>query len=361
MKKRSRSEKLLIGLLAFLLLVAIVCFTFLLRQYLSPADPLTSTSTSSELSVTAIDPTSLARKTIEQVPTSSGDESNTRTPDPDSDILPTQYTYDLLQENTGSLPSHFLFARPLDQTTPIWPVLELRFGSDSNFSSHDGIHTGLDLVADIGTHIHALASGEVIWCGYGIESNLGPDNAYGIAVTIKHDAMLYDMSIYSIYAHLSVTHVEEGDRVNAGDLIAEVGLSGNTSGPHLHLEVRLGDDSYFVTRNPELFIPPLENHGVLAAHLYNTDGSNLYAQEVIVESLADHQRWSAESYASGAAVPDLLLNENLVIGDLPAGQYAIIIYYGSAELHHSVIINPGEITYFTFHGNAGYRDGLSQD
>jgi len=206
--------------------------------------------------------------------------------------------------------------------------------------------------------VYAIGSGEVTWVGFGIESNLGSDNAYGWAVTIKHDIPVYDMTVYSIYAHLNVSHVEIGDRVKEGDLVGEVGLTGNTTTPHLHLEVRLGDASSFITRNPELFIRPLPGHGVLAAHLFNTDGSNLYGQEIHLESLTDHKTWIVPSYASGAATQDAVLKENLVVGDLPAGQYAVIIYYGGAELHHSIIIRPGEITYFTFEGFVGYQDGL---
>jgi murein DD-endopeptidase MepM/ murein hydrolase activator NlpD len=358
MKKRSAVEWRIISVLSIVLLAAMVSFTVLLRQYLEPADTLSSQPAGQEMILTPMTPAVIVDDLPQPLTLTPADLSR-ETPAPE--ISSTQFTFDLLPINTGPIPSHFLFARPMDQTTPIWPVAELRFGSGSNFSAEGGIHTGLDLIADYGTPIHALGSGEVIWSGYGIESNLGPDNAYGIAITIKHDAMVYDMSIYSIYAHLSVTHAEQGDRVNAGDLIGEVGLSGNTSGPHLHLEVRLGDDSSFVTRNPELFIPPLMDHGVLAAHLLNTDGSILYGQEVILESLDNHQKWSATSYATGAASPDLLLKENLVIGDLPAGQYAVIIYYGGAELHHSVIIRPGEITYFTFQGFVGYSDGLPAD
>jgi|GEM_PF-1306291 len=361
MKNRSAFEWILITLLSILLVGAMAGFGYLLTQYrsLAGAPPVLSTTAESifpetvstfaeteELSASQSTPDRVITKAVTQSPKAS------ITP------TPTQYTLKPLNTPGVSPYSHFLFGRPLDALEPIWPLVEFRYGSATNRSNESGIHTGLDLLADYGTPVYALGSGEVIWSGYGIESYLGPDNAYGVAVTIKHDAVINKQSVYSIYAHLSVTHVEPGDRVAQGDLIGEVGLTGNTSGPHLHLEVRLGDDSSFVTRNPELYISPLPGQGVLAARLLNSDGSILHNQEMVIESLADHQIWTATSYATGAATSDYILMENLVVGDLPAGQYAIVVNYRGAELHHSVIIYPGEITYFTLQGYAGYSDGL---
>jgi murein DD-endopeptidase MepM/ murein hydrolase activator NlpD len=363
MKKRSALDWTLIAVLLLLLLGAVIGFTFLLQMYLSPA--ATSPVTPQPATETINNPL-----VIEQSPEFTGMTIESPTPqEPSPEATgtpaeqtpsPTDFSIDLTGSTPAIYPNHFLFGRPLDASAPIWPVPDLRFGSGTNFSSRSGTHTGLDFLADYGAPVHAIGAGEVIWEGYGIESDLGPDNAYGVAITVKHDATVNDMSVYSIYAHLSVTHVVIGDRVNEGDLIAEVGLTGNTSGPHLHLEVRLGDDSYFVTRNPLLFIRPLAGHGLLAAHLFNTNGSNLYNQEVYLESLTDHKTWVVPSYFDSHATPDDELRENLVVGDLPAGQYAVIIYYGGAELHHSVIIHPGQITYFTFNGLAGYQDSLPE-
>ena len=357
MKKRSAFDWFLIGSLSILLLGTGIGFAFLYQQYYASSTTIPDSAlvTSESLTTpmnTEVVPEPYVKTTQALIQEETPPDLANNTP------APTTFIVQLTSSRPGALPSHFLFGRPLAANEPIWPVSDLRYGSGTNFSSRSGAHTGLDHLADYGTPIYALGSGEVIWEGYGIESNLGQDNAYGIAVTIKHDTTVYDLSVYSIYAHLSVTHVVKGDRVKEGDLIGEIGLTGNTSGPHLHLEVRLGDDSSFVSRNPELYIRPLPGYGLLAAHLYNTDGSNLYGQEVILESLADHKTWTVPSYFSSSAIPDNLLKENLVVGDLPAGQYAVIIYYGGAELHHSVIIRSGEITYFTFYGYAGYQDGL---
>ncbi len=357
MKKRSAFDSILIVSLTVLLLVTGIGFAFLVQQYFTPsaapvgAPPATTNALTTPLETEVIPlPSETANQTYLMGETPFVPVENT--PEP------TTFTVQLTNSRPGAIPSHFIFGRPFKDSIPFWPVPELRYGSGTNYSSRSGIHTGLDYMTEFGTPVYAIGSGEVTWVGFGIESNLGSDNAYGWAVTIKHDIPVYDMTVYSIYAHLNVSHVEIGDRVKEGDLVGEVGLTGNTTTPHLHLEVRLGDASSFITRNPELFIRPLPGHGVLAAHLFNTDGSNLYGQEIHLESLTDHKTWIVPSYASGAATQDAVLKENLVVGDLPAGQYAVIIYYGGAELHHSIIIRPGEITYFTFEGFVGYQDGL---
>jgi murein DD-endopeptidase MepM/ murein hydrolase activator NlpD len=354
MKKRSTLEWVLIGLLAVMLLAAGAGIAYLLQQYNTPA------TTPEPVVIPTLDATSEALYTLvatETNPTPTPRKTRTTLPSP------TSFSVDLTSSatETTALPSHFVFGRPFKDENPFWPLTELRYGSGTNFSSRSGIHTGLDYLKDFGAPVYAIGDGEVIWVGFGIESNLGADNAYGWAVTIKHDVPVYDLTTYSIYAHLNLSSVEIGDRVSEGDQVGEVGLTGNTSTPHLHLEIRLGNVTEFVSRNPELYIRPLPEHGVLVARLLNTDGSNLYGQELQLEHLDTHQTWTVSSYARGPITTDAIYNENLVIGDLPVGQYAIVVYYGGAQLHHSVFIRFGEITFFTLRGYAGYQDGLPTD
>jgi murein DD-endopeptidase MepM/ murein hydrolase activator NlpD len=89
------------------------------------------------------------------------------------------------------------------------------------------MHNGLDFAADTGTPVRALADGTVVAAG--------PAGGYGIQVTVRHDD-----GTESSYAHLSKILVA-GGKVRAGEAIGEVGSTGNSTGPHLHLEVRVGD------------------------------------------------------------------------------------------------------------------------
>lgn len=88
------------------------------------------------------------------------------------------------------------------------------------------LHTGMDVGADQGTQIYAAANGTVVEAGWA--------GGYGKAIIINHGG-----SIATLYGHTSVLYVYPGQRVKRGQLIAGVGSTGNSTGPHLHFEVRV--------------------------------------------------------------------------------------------------------------------------
>ncbi|MEU3981505.1 M23 family metallopeptidase [Streptomyces sp. NPDC026672] len=106
-------------------------------------------------------------------------------------------------------------------------------------------HTGQDFAVPIGTPVRAVGAGRVVRVSCG-----GP---FGIEVVIRHAD-----DTYTQYAHLAAVAVEEGDRVTAGRWIAQSGTTGNSTGPHLHFEVRTTPEAGSA-RNP---IPWLTHHGV---------------------------------------------------------------------------------------------------
>ena len=118
----------------------------------------------------------------------------------------------------------------LAHTPSIWPVagwVTSNFGFRTNpFTGLSQMHEGLDVSNRVGTPIIAPADG--------IVSDVGNDNAYGRIVVLSHG-----FGITSRYSHLSKANVKVGQKVRRGDKIAEVGMSGKTTGPHLHYEVRL--------------------------------------------------------------------------------------------------------------------------
>lgn len=108
-------------------------------------------------------------------------------------------------------------------------------GSDVRLSSTFGVlwhpllnemrmHTGVDWEAPRGTPIAVVGSGRV--------TKTGRRGQYGNIVVVDHGA-----GWQTLYAHLSKTHVVPGDCVRAGDVIGEVGLTGLSAGPHVHLEL----------------------------------------------------------------------------------------------------------------------------
>jgi murein DD-endopeptidase MepM/ murein hydrolase activator NlpD len=111
---------------------------------------------------------------------------------------------------------------PLNMPTvqPVAGFLTSGFGQRGN-----EFHAGTDVGAPIGTPILAASSGKVI--------DAGPVGGFGQWVRIRHD----DGTV-SIYGHINDWTVSVGQRVRAGELIAHVGNKGQSTGPHLHFEVR---------------------------------------------------------------------------------------------------------------------------
>lgn len=115
---------------------------------------------------------------------------------------------------------------------PSYGTITSRFGYRSR-----GYHTGLDIAASTGTSITAADDGRVTFSGW--------SGGYGNVVKINHGN-----GYETYYAHCSALLVSVGQVVSKGDLIARVGNTGNSTGPHLHFEVRLNG----VPQNPQAYI-----------------------------------------------------------------------------------------------------------
>ncbi|QWB21710.1 MULTISPECIES: transglycosylase family protein [Streptomyces] len=90
-----------------------------------------------------------------------------------------------------------------------------------------GYHTGVDFPVPTGTSIRSVAAGSVVSAGWG--------GSFGYQVVVRHAD-----GRYSQYAHLSAISVRDGQSVTAGQRLGRSGSTGNSSGPHLHFEVRTG-------------------------------------------------------------------------------------------------------------------------
>jgi murein DD-endopeptidase MepM/ murein hydrolase activator NlpD len=102
-------------------------------------------------------------------------------------------------------------------------------------------HSGIDLAAPLHTPVRA-ANG-------GIAASGQSSGGYGLWILVQRDEA---GSLATLYAHLSVALVSSGDLVQAGQLIGLVGTSGNSTGPHLHFEVRVRG----VPVDPQPYLPP---------------------------------------------------------------------------------------------------------
>ena len=119
--------------------------------------------------------------------------------------------------------------------TPISGTITSRYGVSSRIRK--STHTGLDIAATTGTPIKVVADGTVTFASR--------NGAYGNLVKVNHGN-----GVETWYAHTSKMYVTAGQSVKAGDVIAAVGSTGNSTGPHLHLEVRVNGEHV----NPQIYL-----------------------------------------------------------------------------------------------------------
>lgn len=127
-----------------------------------------------------------------------------------------------------------MFSNPLiTPTVPsIWPVrgqITAGFGQrEDPFSGEDAIHKGIDISVPFGTRVEAAADGIVL--------EAGPESGYGNEILIDHG-----YGLTTKYGHLSRIFVVVGQVLKRGQVIGAVGMTGKTTGPHLHYEVHVKD------------------------------------------------------------------------------------------------------------------------
>ena len=127
-----------------------------------------------------------------------------------------------------------LASMPIDSN--VRTIISSRFGEVSRIRT--SAHKGLDIACKKGTDIKVMATGTVTFAGY-------DKNGLGYAVKVDHGN-----GIETVYGHCSKLYVKVGDTVNAGDIIAAVGSTGNSTGSHLHLEIRTNG----VAVNPQRYV-----------------------------------------------------------------------------------------------------------
>ena len=108
--------------------------------------------------------------------------------------------------------------------TPVSGTITSRFGVSSRIRS--STHTGLDIACSNGTPIKVVADGTV--------TSVTSNGSYGNLLKVSHGN-----GVETWYAHCSKINAIVGQKVKAGDIVATVGSTGNSTGPHLHLEIRI--------------------------------------------------------------------------------------------------------------------------
>ena len=256
---------------------------------------------------------------------------------------------------------HFYFARPIAANVVNWPLWNYRYGGTT--PAWEGVvHTGIDIDAPTGTPVRASAPGRVLWAGYGVYAGkFDSKDPYGLAVTLQHEFGFEGENLYSIYAHMNEIYVQPNQMVNTGDILGIVGQTGATTGPHLHFEVRWKQNMFNSTLNPELWLAPPQGWGVLAGRVMNTSGSFYTSQDVVVMRADKKQTWIVRTYGDKYVRSDPFYQENMVLSDLPEGNYIIEIKHEDITYRHNISITAGAVSYFRFKGKEGFTTGLPEE
>ena len=143
-----------------------------------------------------------------------------------------QNTSDVKEETTKELSQPEQDIINVKNTTtfikPIEGIISSKYGQrDTATGRVPKNHTGTDIAANLGTKIKSASDGEVVLAS--------EEGDYGKHLKIQ----IGEVSI--IYAHCNNLYVKQGDKVTQGQEIAEVGSTGNSTGPHLHFEIRISE------------------------------------------------------------------------------------------------------------------------
>lgn len=137
--------------------------------------------------------------------------------------------------NTATNISGTKVALGITLTKPVSGIISSRFGARS--SIRRSAHTGLDIATSIGTPVKAAAAGTVTFAGW--------KGSYGNLMVITHSN-----GVQTYYGHCSKLYLSAGTTVSQGQTIAAVGSTGNSTGPHLHFEIRVNG----VAHNPQSYL-----------------------------------------------------------------------------------------------------------
>lgn len=250
--------------------------------------------------------------------------------------------------------AHFWLERPIPAGYVNYPDRTYPYGS--TFQGLREPHHGVEFVNASGTPVVAAAPGTVRVAGNDWTTAYGPStHFYGNLVVVQLDQSYNGQPVFNLYAHLQSVSATVGQHVNIGDLLGLVGYTGVAVGPHLHFEVRVGQNDYASTRNPELWLKPLlyNDHrwGVIAGRVVDNEGKPVDGYTVVIRPVAvdfdDPRSQYLTTYAHETLNGDDALGENFAIGDMPLGTYTVSVNT-TTFYQQTVTVTAGQLTWVTF-------------
>ena len=168
--------------------------------------------------------------------------------------------------------------------------------------------------------------------------------------------------IYSTYYHNSSLAVKVGDRVKTGQVISRVGNTGRATNDHLHFEMAASPTDSIgaivdslqrfppYTTNPELWLEPLPNTGIIAGQVFDAAGAPVLQARIygILKRDPTETPFSyAETYGDKAHSHPLY-GEHFAVSDVPAGTYVIGTTIEGKKVFRQVTVEPGMLTWVVF-------------
>lgn len=221
------------------------------------------------------------------------------------------------------------------------------YGSDG--SGRYLLHNGLDMADEAGAAAVAPFAGEVIVARDDLDEHFGwRCDWYGQLVVIRAEQLHDGQPVYALFGHVADVQLSEGQRVAAGQPVARQGTAGAAVVPHVHLEVRVGANSFGATRNPVLWLAPPEGQGVIAGRLIDPEGR---AWQGVTVTLIDpsgappyRNTWSYLDDPDHSIRPDPALGENFVFGPVAAGTYEVYTLVQGVEYRQPVEVAAGALS-----------------
>lgn len=249
--------------------------------------------------------------------------------------------------DTAAAEPHFWLSKPLPGAGRTLINQRFPYGWDEN--GRLLLHNGVDIAETLGTPVLAVADGTVVvaqsdfnaWYGWRCDW-------YGHLVVLELDEQWQEQPVYALYGHVLNLKVEEGQRVSRGDPLAEVGFGGAATNPHLHFELRVGENKFHTTRNPMLWIEPGATRGVIAGRLVDPEGRPWQGVPLALVNLnggsEKYSTWSYLGDPQDLSNPDEGWAENFVFSDVRPGEYDLYTSIQGVDYRQSLTVSAGQLT-----------------
>ena len=219
------------------------------------------------------------------------------------------------------------------------------YGSDG--SGRYLLHNGLDMADADDALAVAPAEGEIVLARDDIDELFGwRCDWYGQIVVLRLDERHDGQPVYVLFGHVRDVQVVEGQRMARGEPLAREGTAGVATVAHLHLEVRVGANTFGATRNPLLWLEPWSGSGVVAGRLVDPDGR---AWQGVTVTLIDDDGALLNTFTylddpDHLIRPDPALGENFVFGPVAEGRYTVFVEVQGEEYRRTVEVSDGQLT-----------------